>query len=161
MKDEAALPGEDLRPRVKIYTDGACSPNPGTGGWGAILVSAGGDKKELSGAESDSTNNRMEITAAIKALAALKKPCVVNLYTDSEYLKNAFTEGWLAKWQLNGWKTAARKPVKNDDLWREVLHLSTVHEVIWHWVRGHDSNPMNNRCDELAVSAREKHARGR
>src|SRR5665647_2326033 len=131
------------RPHVKIYTDGACSPNPGTGGWWAILLSANGAKKELGGAEKDSTNNRMEITAAIKALEALKKPCIVDLYTDSEYLKNAFTEGWLDKWQRNGWKTSNRKAVKNEDLWREMLHLTNVHEVIWHWVRGHDSNPMN------------------
>ena len=120
MKTEAqSVKSEAEKPRVKVYTDGACSPNPGTGGWGAILVSDGGAKKELSGAEKDSTNNRMEITAAIKALEALKKPCIVDLYTDSEYLKNAFTEGWLVKWQRNGWKTSNKKAVKNEDLWRD------------------------------------------
>ena len=152
----AAIPPEpDQRPHVNIYTDGACSPNPGTGGWGAVLMT-GQARKELSGAEADSTNNRMELTAAIRALEALKKPCRVDLFTDSEYVKNAFTEGWLAKWELNGWKNATKKPVKNDDLWRELLELSQKHQITWHWVRGHASNPNNNRCDELAVAAREK-----
>lgn len=150
---------QGARPHVKIYTDGACDPNPGTGGWGAILISASGTKKELSGAQRDTTNNRMEITAAIRALEALKKPCIVDLYTDSEYLKNAFTQGWLAKWEVNGWRTSGKKPVKNEDLWREMLQLTSTHEVNWHWVRGHASNPLNNRCDELAVAAREKLAR--
>jgi ribonuclease HI len=145
---------------VKIYTDGACDPNPGTGGWAAILVAASGTKKELSGAERDSTNNRMELTGAIKALEALKSPCTVELYTDSEYLKKAFTDGWLIKWQRNGWRNAQKKPVANKDLWEELLTLSQTHEITWHWVRGHASNPMNNRCDELAVAAREKLARG-
>jgi len=161
MAVQAGEQGEQSsRPHVKIYTDGACDPNPGTGGWAAILISANGAKKEISGAERNTTNNRMELTAAIRALTALKKPCVVDLYTDSEYLKNAFTQGWLAKWQRNGWRTADRKPVKNDDLWQQLLHLTSVHEVKWHWVRGHASNPLNNRCDELAVLAREKLARG-
>ena len=147
-------------PQIRIYTDGACSPNPGTGGWGAILTSAdGGTKKELSGSARETTNNRMEITAAIEALRALKKPCKVDLFTDSEYVKNAFTAGWLANWQRNGWRTASRKAVLNADLWRDLLELSQIHDVSWHWVRGHGSNPMNNRCDELAVAARMRLAR--
>lgn len=147
------------RPHVTIYTDGACDPNPGTGGWAAILVSPGGTQKQLVGAERNTTNNRMELTAVIRALEALKKPCIVDLYTDSQYVHHAFTQGWLANWQRNGWRTANRKPVLNDDLWRELLELTQKHEVIWHWVRGHAANPMNNRCDELAVAAREKLAR--
>lgn len=150
------MPDLAPKPRITIFTDGACNPNPGTGGWGAILLAADGKRKELSGAEADSTNNRMELTAAIAALSALTKPCIVSLYTDSEYLMKAFTEGWLAKWELNGWRTAGRKPVKNDDLWRQLLELAQKHEITWHWVRGHASNPNNNRCDELAVAARMK-----
>lgn len=151
---------ETPKPRVKIYTDGACDPNPGTGGWAAILVASNGTKKELFGAERDSTNNRMELSGAINALEALKSPCTIELYTDSEYLKKAFTDGWLAKWQRNGWRNSQKKPVANKDLWEELLRLSQTHEISWHWVRGHASNPMNNRCDELAVAAREKLARG-
>lgn len=146
---------DSQRPSVTIYTDGACDPNPGTGGWGAILVS-GSTRKELSGATRETTNNRMELTGAIEALKALKKPCVVQLYTDSEYLKNAFTAGWIQTWQRNGWRTSNRKPVKNDDLWKELITLAQTHQISWHWVRGHDSNPNNNRCDELAVAARLK-----
>ncbi len=149
----------DAKPHVRVYTDGACDPNPGTGGWGAILIAASGSEKELSGAQKDCTNNRMELTAAIEALSALKKPCLVDLYTDSEYLKNAFTAGWLAKWQANGWKTSNRKPVLNRDLWEELLELAQKHEINWHWVRSHASNPYNNRCDELAVAARTALAR--
>lgn len=145
---------DEQRPNVTIFSDGACDPNPGTGGWGAILVAESGARKELSGAERNSTNNRMELTGAIEALKALKKPCNVKLYTDSEYVKNAFTAGWLENWQRNGWRTAGRKPVKNEDLWRELLGLAQKHRVSWHWVRGHGSNPNNNRCDELAVAAR-------
>jgi ribonuclease HI len=146
---------------VRIYTDGACSPNPGIGGWGAILVSPehAGKEKELSGAEADSTNNRMELTAAVMALKALTRPCRVELTTDSEYLQKGFTEGWLERWQRNGWKTAARKPVANADLWRELLVLARPHDISWHWVRGHQEHPLNNRCDELAVAARQQLAR--
>ena len=148
------------KPHVIIYTDGACDPNPGTGGWGAILVSPeNGARKEFSGALPDTTNNRMELTAVIEALKALKVPCKVDLLTDSQYVKNAFTAGWLENWQRNGWRTAARKPVLNDDLWRELLVLTADHEITWKWVRGHASNPMNNRCDELAVAARVKLAK--
>lgn len=141
-----------------IYTDGACSPNPGVGGWAAILVSPGhGDHtREISGGEFDTTNNRMELTAAIRALQALKRPCEVDLYTDSEYLQKAFTAGWLANWQRNGWKTAGKKPVANADLWQELDALTKKHKVHWRWVRGHHEDEMNHRCDELAVAARLK-----
>jgi len=143
------------KPDVVIYTDGACSPNPGIGGWGAILVTPGKDHtRELSGAESETTNNRMELTAALEALRALKRPCKVSLYTDSEYLRNAFAQKWLDKWQKNGWKTAAKKPVLNADLWRALLEQAAIHEVEWHWVRGHHEDDLNHRCDQLAVEAR-------
>lgn len=140
---------------VVIYTDGACSPNPGTGGWAAILVSPGqGRTREMSGAQPDTTNNRMELTAALEALRALKRPCRVALYTDSEYLRNAFTQRWLDKWQKNGWRTAAKKPVLNEDLWRALLEQTGIHKVEWHWVRGHHEDELNHRCDQLAVEAR-------
>jgi ribonuclease HI len=149
------------KPTVHIYTDGACSPNPGVGGWGAILISPGhgSKRRELSGAEPDSTNNRMELMAAIKALEALKQPCQVALTTDSQYLRNAFTQGWIKNWIRNGWRTAAKKPVLNQDLWRELIRLTDVHEVSWNWTRGHAADPLNERCDELAVEARENLAR--
>lgn len=143
------------KPDVVIYTDGACSPNPGIGGWAAILVTPGKDHtREISGAESETTNNRMELTAALEALRALKRPCKVSLYTDSEYLRNAFAQKWLDKWQKNGWKTAAKKPVLNSDLWRALLEQAAVHNVDWHWVRGHHEDALNERCDQLAVEAR-------
>jgi ribonuclease HI len=144
------------KPFVEIYTDGACSPNPGVGGWAAILVSPDHPEKprELSGAEPATTNNRMELTAAVRGLEALKRSCKVQLTTDSEYVQKAFTEGWLARWQRNGWKTASKKPVANADLWRELVRLTQLHDVSWHWVRGHAEHPMNSRCDELAVAAR-------
>jgi ribonuclease HI len=146
------------KPTVIIYCDGACAPNPGVGGWAAILISPAhpGAERELSGAEAESTNNRMEMTAAVMALRALARPCVVRLTTDSAYLKKAFTEGWLAKWQRNGWRTVDRKPVANEDLWRELLELAAKHEVNWQWVRGHANDELNNRCDALAVQAREE-----
>lgn len=145
------------KPTVIIYCDGACSPNPGVGGWGAILISPAhnGAQRELSGAEAGSTNNRMELTAAVMGLRTLKRPCVVQLTTDSEYLKKAFTEGWLAKWQRNGWRTADRKPVANADLWTQLARLTEIHDVSWRWVRGHADDDVNNRCDALAVRARE------
>ena len=140
---------------IEIYTDGACSPNPGNGGWGAVLISREHDhRKELSGNEANSTNNRMEMMAAIKALEALKKKCQVDLYTDSSYLKNAFQQNWLKNWQRKGWRTQAGKPVANKDLWLLLLELTQLHDVNWHWVRGHDGHPENERCDELAVQAR-------
>ena len=133
---------------VEIFTDGACRGNPGPGGWGALLRS-GDREKEIYGGDLDTTNNRMELTAAIRALEALKRPCRVVLYTDSEYLRRGISE-WLMKWKRNGWRTANRKPVKNEDLWRELDELSGRHEVIWRWVRGHAGHPENERADQLA-----------
>jgi len=150
-----------VKTQVTIFCDGACSPNPGIGGWGAVLIDErSGVRKEISGGESETTNNRMELTAAIRALEALKRPCAVTVYTDSQYVQNAFTEGWLAKWQGNGWRTSDRKPVSNDDLWRRLIELGAVHDISWRWVRGHADNDGNNRADQLAVSAREELARG-
>ena len=148
------------KPFVIIYTDGACSPNPGIGGWGAVLISNQHNlRNELSGAEIDSTNNRMEMTAAIKALEALKKPCKVKLYTDSSYVKNAFEKNWLKNWKNNGWKSKGRKPVANKDLWLRLLEVSQKHEVSWRWVKGHSGDAENDRCDELAVQARKELAK--
>ncbi|MBC7783188.1 MAG: ribonuclease HI [Burkholderiales bacterium] len=144
---------------VLIYTDGACDPNPGIGGWAAILIHPEtGVKTEITGAELESTNNRMELTAAIEALSRLKQPCDVTLYTDSEYVKNAFTNGWLTAWQKRGWKTADKKPVKNQDLWLKLLKAAEKHRIVWMWIRGHNVDVNNNRCDELAVEARRKMA---
>jgi ribonuclease HI len=147
-----------MKPVVDIHCDGACSPNPGVGGWGAIL-SSNERKRELRGAELTTTNNRMELTAAIRALEALKLPCTVRLYTDSLYVMNAFKKGWLANWQRNGWRTADKKPVSNVDLWQELHALTLQHEVQWNWVKGHSTNEGNNRADELAVMAREELAK--
>jgi ribonuclease HI len=143
------------RPRVIIYCDGACSPNPGIGGWGVLLIAEGGRRRELSGAVEEATNNRMELTAAIMALRALKRPCDVMLHTDSKYVHGGFTQGWLEKWQRNGWRTSTKKPVENQDLWRELVELTAVHQVEWIWVRGHADCEEHNRCDALAVAARE------
>lgn len=137
--------------KVTIYTDGACSGNPGPGGWAAIL-SYKGKEKELSGGEGLTTNNRMELTAAIEALRALKRPCAVDLYTDSQYVRMGITE-WMHNWKKRGWKTADRKPVKNEDLWLALDELTHTHEVAWHWVKGHADDPLNIRADELAVAA--------
>ncbi|MEN6625128.1 MAG: ribonuclease HI [Candidatus Sumerlaeia bacterium] len=143
------------RDEIFLYSDGACSPNPGLGGWGVVLVSPRhGAVRELSGAEPDTTNNRMELRGAIEGLRALKRPCRVKVTTDSEYLKKAFTAGWLQKWQANGWRTAGKKPVLNIDLWRELLAAMEPHEVTWAWVRGHADHPENTRADALAVAAR-------
>ena len=136
------------RPPVIIYTDGACSGNPGPGGWGAILT-YGDTTKELSGGEAQTTNNRMELMAAISALEALKRPTRVELHTDSVYVKNGITQ-WLPSWQLRGWRTADRKPVKNQDLWLELSAAAQRHQLEWHWVRGHAGHPQNERADELA-----------
>ncbi len=142
------------RPQVTIYTDGGAKPNPGgPGGWAALLIS-GEHQRELSGAEPATTNNRMELTAAIMALEALKEPCQVTLYTDSQYLKNGITL-WLPGWLHRGWKTSARKPVKNQDLWQRLHAASQRHEIDWRWVRGHAGNPANQRVDRLASAARE------
>jgi ribonuclease HI len=134
--------------RVVIHTDGACSGNPGPGGWGAILE-FDGVEKEISGGAPDTTNNRMELTAAIEALSALKRPCAVELHTDSEYLRNGITQ-WINGWKRNGWKTRERKPVKNADLWQALDALVQTHKVEWHWVRGHAGHDINERADELA-----------
>lgn len=133
---------------VTIYTDGACRGNPGPGGWGAVLMS-GRHRRELRGGEPETTNNRMELLAAIRALAALKGPCTVHLHTDSQYVRNGITQ-WLAGWRANGWRTAAKKPVKNQDLWQELDEQTRRHEVHWHWVKGHAGVPENERADELA-----------
>lgn len=134
---------------VTVYTDGACSGNPGPGGWGAILM-YGGHQKEISGYVAETTNNRMELTAAIEALKILKEPCEVALYSDSAYLVNAFQQNWLGKWQKNGWRNSQKQPVENQDLWQELLHLADRHRVNWVKVKGHSDNEYNNRCDELA-----------
>jgi ribonuclease HI len=133
---------------VSIYTDGACKGNPGPGGWGALLV-AGGRERELSGGEPHTTNNRMELLAVIRALEALTRRCEIDLYTDSQYVKNGI-ETWIHGWKRNGWKTADRKPVKNEDLWRELDTLAKQHAIRWHWVRGHNDHPGNERADALA-----------
>ncbi|RTL72676.1 MAG: ribonuclease HI [Hyphomicrobiales bacterium] len=136
------------RPKVTIYTDGACSGNPGPGGWGAILIS-GTHRKELSGGEALTTNNRMELLAAISALEALKRPSHVDLHTDSEYVRNGISS-WIHGWKKKGWKTAANKPVKNAELWQQLDTARHRHEVHWHWVKGHAGHPENERADELA-----------
>lgn len=136
---------------VTIYSDGACSGNPGPGGWGAILE-YNGVEKEISGGERNTTNNRMELTGVIKALETLKEPCVVELYSDSKYVIDALTKGWARGWQKRGWVKSDKKPALNPDLWQRLLELTDVHTVHCHWVKGHDSNPKNNRCDALAVS---------
>ena len=138
-----------MKKHVIIYTDGACSGNPGAGGWGAILAYRG-KEKELSGGEAETTNNRMELSAAIFALSALKEPCIVDLYSDSAYTVNAFNEGWLDSWQKKGWRGADNKEVKNRDLWEKLLTLTKKHEVTFHKVKGHSDNEKNNRCDALA-----------
>jgi ribonuclease HI len=143
------------KPLVEIYTDGACSGNPGPGGWAAILIYKG-KIKEMSGAEPLTTNNRMEMTAAIAALKALKFPCQVRLSSDSAYLINGFNSGWLANWERNGWKNSRKDPVENRDLWEELLGLSRIHDIKWLKVKGHADNEYNNRCDELAVAAIEE-----
>jgi ribonuclease HI len=139
--------------KVTIYCDGGCRPNPGNGGWGAILR-CNGREKELSGAEADTTNNRMELTAVTRALEALKEPCDVTIVTDSEYLANAFRQKWIDKWKRNGWKTAAKEPVKNKDLWVALDALIATHTVHWTWTKGHAGHAENERCDELATDAR-------
>ena len=138
--------------KVFIYTDGACSGNPGPGGWGAVLM-YGQFKKEISGGEKMTTNNRMELMAAISALNALKEPCEVYLFTDSAYLCRAFSENWVTNWQRNGWKTSGKKEVENRDLWELLIAHTHKHSISWHKVKGHSDNAYNNRCDELARGA--------
>ncbi len=140
---------------VLIYTDGACSGNPGPGGWGAILR-YGQREKEISGGERMTTNNRMELTAAIRALEALKESCIVDLYTDSQYLEKAINEGWMRSWKAKGW--TKKGGLKNAELWQELDALLQKHQVRLHWVKGHADNPYNNRCDSLAVAQRDRYA---
>ena len=138
-----------MTPKVVIYTDGACRGNPGPGGWGAILIAANGHEKELCGGDLATTNNRMELMAAIQALEALKKPCKVELHTDSQYVMKGITE-WVRGWKARGWKTAAKDPVKNEDLWRRLDEARQRHDVDWRWVKGHAGHELNERADELA-----------
>ena len=140
---------------VTIYTDGACSGNPGPGGWGAILE-RNGMEKEISGGEAETTNNRMELTAVIRALELLKEPCQVELYTDSRYVCDALEKGWAQGWKKRGWVKADKQPALNADLWQRLLELTERHPLRCHWVKGHASNPKNNRCDALAVAESRK-----
>ena len=140
---------------VTLYTDGACSGNPGPGGWGAILM-YGPHKKELSGGEPQTTNNRMELTGVIRGLQALKEPCIVELYSDSKYVIDALQKGWAWGWKKKGWIKSDKKPALNPDLWEELLQLTMKHEVHYHWVKGHATNEKNNRCDEMAVAESHK-----
>ena len=141
-------------PQVEIFTDGACKGNPGPGGWGAVLR-FGDKERELSGGESPTTNNRMELMAAIEALKALKRPCRVNLTTDSNYVRDGITR-WIYGWRRNGWKTADKKPVKNAELWQALLDAAEPHRIDWHWVKGHAGHPENERADALACAEAEK-----
>ena len=138
--------------KVVIYTDGACSGNPGPGGWGTILMYKD-TKKEISGGKKDTTNNIMELTAALEGLKMLKFPCEVDLYSDSAYLVNGFSQGWIYNWQKNNWQTADKKPVKNKEIWQEIYQLTKIHKVRFIKVKGHADNEFNNRCDELARNA--------
>ena len=141
--------------QVEVYTDGACSGNPGPGGWGAVLRYRFDGKvyeKELSGGDASTTNNRMELTAVIRGLQALKEPCTVELYSDSKYVIDALEKGWAWGWKKRGWVKSDKKPALNSDLWETLLTLTQKHDVHYHWVKGHAENPKNNRCDELAVS---------
>lgn len=142
---------------VIIYTDGACSGNPGPGGWGAILMYKG-KKLELSGYEAHTTNNRMELMAPIQALSRLKEPCAVKIYSDSAYLVNAFRQGWLDNWQRRNWLKSDKKAVENQDLWKQLLEYVAIHRVEWIKVKGHSDNAFNNRCDELATAEIRQHA---
>ena len=142
---------------VTIYTDGACSGNPGPGGWGAILRYKDVER-EMSGGEAMTTNNRMELLGVISALEALKEPCVVELWSDSKYVIDGLEKGWAASWRKRGWIKSDKKPALNPDLWERLLDLTARHQMRYHWVKGHAENPYNNRCDALAVAAREKFA---
>ena len=140
---------------VMLYTDGACSGNPGPGGWAAILLYRG-HEKVLSGGEAETTNNRMELTGVIQGLSALNQPCIVELYSDSKYVIDALEKGWAVGWRKRGWMKSNKKPAKNPDLWEELLRLWEYHTVHLHWVKGHADNPYNNRCDQLAVAEWQK-----
>jgi ribonuclease HI len=141
--------------QVTIYTDGACSGNPGPGGWGAILK-YGEHERELSGGEAETTNNRMELQGVIHALQALKEPCAVELFSDSKYLVEAMSQGWARRWQAKGWKRSSSEPARNPELWERLLALAQTHQVQWIWVRGHGENELNRRCDALAVEESRK-----
>jgi ribonuclease HI len=144
--------------KVKLYTDGACSGNPGKGGWGAILIYRG-HEKEISGFEPYTTNNRMELKAAVEGLKALKYPCEVELYSDSSYLIRAFENGWLRNWKANGWRKSNKDEVSNRDLWEQLDNLANIHTVKWIKVKGHSDNEYNNRCDKLATNEIKKHTK--
>ena len=141
--------------QVTIYTDGACSGNPGPGGWGAVLL-YGSHRKEISGGEASTTNNRMELTAVIAALSLLKEPCGVDLYSDSKYVIDALEKGWARGWKKRGWVKSDKKPALNPDLWEQLLALTDRHQLRYHWVKGHAENPYNIRCDEMAVAESRK-----
>ena len=141
--------------QVTIYTDGACSGNPGPGGWGAILM-YGAHKRELSGGEADTTNNRMELTAVIRALSLLKEPCIVELWSDSKYVIDGLSKGWAKGWKAKGWVKSDKKPALNPDLWDELLRLESIHTLRYHWVKVYAENEFTNRCDELAVAESRK-----
>lgn len=142
--------------KIEMFTDGACSGNPGPGGWGTILR-YNGKEKELSGGSSDTTNNRMEMMAVISGLKALKEPCEVDLYTDSKYVCDSVSKGWVYSWKKNNWRKADKKPALNVDLWEEMLSLLDMHKVTFHWLKGHNGHPENERCDKLAVMQAENH----
>jgi len=141
--------------KVTLYTDGACSGNPGPGGWGAILM-YGPHRKELSGGEPETTNNRMELTAVIRGLEALREPCAVELWSDSRYVIDGLSKGWAVGWRARGWVKSDKKPALNPDLWGRLLDLAEIHTLTYHWVKGHAENEHNNRCDELAVAESKK-----
>lgn len=147
----------NTKKKVTIYTDGACSGNPGPGGWGAILR-YNDIEKEISGGEKNTTNNRMELTAVISALEKLKEPCEVELYSDSKYVIDSMTKGWAVSWKKKNWIKSDKKPALNPDLWDKLLNLCEIHEVNFHWVKGHATNRYNNRCDELAVAERDRYS---
>ncbi|MDD4816096.1 MAG: ribonuclease HI [Clostridia bacterium] len=142
--------------KVILYTDGACSFNPGPGGWGAVLI-FNNIKKEMSGGEPNTTNNRMELLAVIKGLSALKEKCEVHIFSDSAYIVNSFEQNWIKNWVKNDWKNSNKKPVLNKDLWEQLIELTAKHKVVWHKVKGHADNELNNRCDELATTEAKKY----
>ena len=151
-KHDRIVYNEIMKKKVEIYTDGACSGNPGIGGWGVVMLYKG-HKKESSGAQKDTTNNRMELTAIIQGLKMLKEPCIVTVYSDSAYSVEPFLKGWINGWVMKGWRTASKDEVKNVDLWKELLSLMQIHEVSYVKVKGHADNELNNRCDYLARTA--------
>ena len=155
IKTGEAARNEKFMKTVELYTDGACSGNPGPGGWGVILRYKE-TEKELSGGAADTTNNRMELTAVIEALALLKEPCVVELYSDSKYVIDGLSKGWARGWQKRGWIKSDKKPALNPDLWERLLELTDRHEMRYHWVKGHAENEKNNRCDQMAVAESKK-----